>query len=311
MINLFEFDNHIIDTSTFDHHLHGAIVREFEERVCDYVGAKYAASFFSASYALYAIMKSKVCQTPNKIVIPSMIPPVVPNVLADSGVKVSFNCDIDWVGSSYRLCPGVIDSAQQLDKNQYRDNQSDDDLMVFSLYPTKPLSSLDGGIIVSNNKDMIDDLKSLSFYGMQYSEDSWSRVQKQVGYKAYMSTMQATIASRNLDNLDEKYEKLDGIRESYNESFGLCNTSRHLYRISVDNNNDALKYFKSKGIACGIHYTPQHSNPVFAEQLERDSSLYNDVTLAASRTLSIPFHHKLKQEQVNYIIKEVMNFNNG
>ena len=64
MINLFEFDNHVIDTSDFDHLLHGEIVREFEQEICEYVGAKYAASFFSASYAMYSILKSESCGTP-------------------------------------------------------------------------------------------------------------------------------------------------------------------------------------------------------------------------------------------------------
>ena len=149
-------------------------------------------------------------------------------------VKLGFNTDTDWVGGAYQLCSGVIDSAQQLDRDQYKnhlwDNRFGNGLMVFSFYPTKPLSSLDGGIVVSDCKEKIDDLKSLSFYGMEYAEDSWSRVQKQVGYKAYMSTMQATIASRNLKTLDSKYERVDEIRDKYNSELGYENTSRHLYR---------------------------------------------------------------------------------
>jgi UDP-4-amino-4,6-dideoxy-L-N-acetyl-beta-L-altrosamine transaminase len=312
MINLFEFDNHIIDTSTFDHYLHGDIVSEFEQQICEYVGAKYAASFFSASYALYAIMKSSACHTPDMITIPSIIPAVVPNALVDSGTDIKFGSDVDWVGGAYRLCSGVIDSAQQLDRNQYGDhvweNQGDNGLMVFSFYPTKPLSSLDGGIVVSDDKTKIDDLKSLSFYGMEYSEDSWSRIQKQVGFKAYMSTMQATIASRNLENLDIKYEKIDEIRSIYNKAFGLHNTSRHLYRIEVNNNLHAIEHFKSKGIVCGIHYSPQHINPVFSKFDCEDNFSHNNVLDASKRTLSIPLHDKLTSEEVSYIVDEVTNY---
>ena len=314
MINLFEIDNHVIDTSTFDHHLHGSIVREFEDQICEYVGAKYAASFFSASYALYAIMKSDQCAAPDKITIRSMIPPVVPNALVDAGTEIKFNSDTDWVGGSYSLCSGVVDSAQQLNKNQYTnhlwDNQFGNGLMVFSFYPTKPLSSLDGGIVVSDSKEKIDDLKSLSFYGMEYAEDSWSRVQKQVGFKAYMSTMQATIASRNLEKLDEKYEKIDHVRDRYNQAFDLKNTSRHLYRIEVDDNERAIEHFKSKGIVCGVHYKPQHLNPVFSKYNDLNEEFYfhQDVTIPSRKTLSIPLHHKLTSEHVEYIISEVKNY---
>jgi len=314
VINLFEFDNHTIDTSDFDHLLHGQIVKDFEKEVCEYVGAKYAASFFSASYALYAIMKSNICVTPDTISIPSIIPPVVPNALVDAGTKIKFNSNIDWVGGAYKLCDGVIDSAQQLDRNQYKnhlwDNKFGNGLMVFSFYPTKPLSSLDGGIVVSDNKEKIDDLKSLSFYGMEYSDDSWSRVQKQVGFKAYMSTMQATIASRNLKNLDEKYEKIDEIREKYNKELGFENTSRHLYRINVDDNQNAMQYLKDAGIVCGIHYAPQHLNSIFSEynDLHEEFYFHEKVTTPSQQTLSIPLHHMLTSEQTDYIIHKVKQY---
>ena len=307
MLNLFEFDNHVIDTSEFDHFLHGQIVKDFEQEICEYVGAKYAASFFSASYALYSIMNSKVIQTPESISIPSMIPAVVPNLLADAGKKIKFTSDVDWVGNSYILTDGIVDSAQRLDRNQFANECEPDDLMVFSMYPTKPLPSLDGGIVVSNNKEKINDLKSLSFYGMEYAEDSWSRVQKQVGFKAYMSTMQATIASRNLKNLDSRYERIDEIRDKYNSEFGLENISRHLYRIHVENNVEAIPYFKEKGIVTGIHYTPQHLNPVFGEynDLHEEFFFHEMVTIPSRTTLSIPLHDKLTDEQVQYIMKTV------
>ncbi len=310
MINLFEFDNHVIDTSTFDHLLHGEVVKQFEQEICEYVGAKYAASFFSASYALYTIMKSEVCRTPwiKKVIdIPSMIPPVVPNVIVDAGYGISFNDDIDWVGGSYTMTDGLVDSAQKLNRNQYAEECDPDDLLVFSMYPTKPLSSLDGGVVVSNNKKKIDDLKSLSFYGMEYAEESWSRVQKQVGFKAYMSTMQATIASRNLKTLDSKYERIDEIRNKYNSEFGLENTSRHLYRINTLDNEAEMKYFNKNGIVTGVHYKPQHENPVFSEFNDEHEQFFfhQQVTLPSRSTLSIPLHNKLTDEQVDYIIKTV------
>ena len=298
-INLFGFDNHIIDTSKFDHLLHGKAVTDFEKQVCKYVGAKYAASFHSASYAMYCVMKSKACNVSDTIRIPSMIPPVVPNVLRDAGKNILLYDDIDWVGDSYVLTENVIDSAQKINRNQYKKECDDDDIMIFSLYPTKPLSSLDGGVIVSNNKDKIDDLKSLAFYGMDYSDDSWSRKQKQVGFKAYMSTMQATIASRNISKLDNKYSIIDSIRYEYNNAFGLDNTSRHLYRIQVKDNSHAIDYFKSLGIVCGVHYTPIHLNDVYSD-LQSDH--LSAVETAAKQTLSIPMHHRMKTSDVFYVI---------
>tara|TARA_R110000824_G_scaffold3379_2_gene15985 strand:- start:6036 stop:6974 length:939 start_codon:yes stop_codon:yes gene_type:complete len=311
MINLFEFENHLINTEEFDHLLHGKIVKEFEQQICEYVGAKYAASFSSASYAIYSILKSSVCHTPETVTIPSMIPAVVPNVLMDAGVGIKFSTNTKWVGGSYRFTDKVVDSAQKLNRNQFSEECDPDDLLIFSMYPTKPLSSLDGGVVVSNNKEKIDDLKSLSFYGMDFSEDSWSRIQKQVGFKAYMSTMQATIASRNLKTLDKRYERIDEVRSEYNKSFNLNNTSRHLYRIEVRDNKEALKFFHAKGIVCGIHYAPMHSSHIF-EDCTTDGEkrlLDENVSLSSIKTISIPLHYRLTEEQVRHIIKSVKEIN--
>ena len=122
-----------------------------------------------------------------------------------------------------------------------------------------------------------------------------------------MSTMQATIASRNLKNLDSRYERIDEIRDKYNSELGLENTSRHLYRIHVENNVEAIAYFKERGIVTGIHYTPQHLNPVFAEynDIHEEFFFHEMVTIPSRITLSIPLHDKLTDENVQYIIETV------
>ena len=53
MINLFNINNHIIDTSKFSNLLHDSIVEDFENSIASYVGAKYAVSFNSATSAIF------------------------------------------------------------------------------------------------------------------------------------------------------------------------------------------------------------------------------------------------------------------
>ena len=95
--------------------------------------------------------------------LPSMIPPVVLNAIVTSGNKYSFNDNTDWVGDSYILHNfgdyKIVDSAQKLEKNQFKSECDDCDLMVFSFYPTKPIGSSDGGMIVSNDFDKIQEVK--------------------------------------------------------------------------------------------------------------------------------------------------------
>jgi len=52
MIQLFNINNYQINTSDYSNFLHDKKVTEFEEKIADYVGAKYAVSFNSATSAL-------------------------------------------------------------------------------------------------------------------------------------------------------------------------------------------------------------------------------------------------------------------
>ena len=295
-------NNYTIDTSQFEPLLHDPVVEQFEQSIADYVGAKYACSFHSATMAIFLALLGDEKKT---ISIPSVIPPVVANAILCSGNEIEYYDDVDWVGSSYLLHDfgdyKIIDSAQQLSKGQYSQQAEDQDLMVFSFYPTKPVGSCDGGMIVSNDKRKIDRLRVLSRNGMSLEADSWDRKILLPGWKMYMNSIQATIAMKNFNKLPEKMLRYEEIKYRYNKSFNLDNKSNHLYRITVDNNDNFLSIMKDKGIQCGIHYRAIHEMncyKVSGTKLPKSEK-------TSKTTASIPFHEELSDEQIRYIIKEV------
>jgi len=302
MIKLLHVEDYIVNTGQFDPLLNDKIVEEFENQVCEYVGAKYACSVHSATMAIFFCLLEEEKQT---IKIPSVIPPVVPNAIITSGHDVSFVDNVSWVGSSYVLKQfddyKIIDSAQQLDKNQFRDQANDEDLMIFSFYPTKPVGSIDGGMIVSNDKEKINRLKTLTRYGMSQSDNSWERKIILPGWKMYMNSVQCYIAQKNLLRLDCKQERMDEIREKYNLAFGLNRNSRHLYRINVADNKGFLKKMYELSIQCGIHYSALHLDKVYNKNI---ISLPKS-EIESGTTVSIPFHEKLTKREIDYIIQEV------
>lgn len=303
MINLFNIEKYTIDTNNFTNILHDKVVEVFENNVCEYVGAKYACGFNSATNAIFLSLLNKDIT----VNIPSMIPPVVLNAILTSNNKIKFRDDTDWVGDSYVLHDfgdyKIIDSAQKLERDQFKKEANDGDLMIFSFYPTKPVGSIDGGIIVSNDKNKIRYFKEMVLNGMTYSEDNWERVIKHAGYKMYLNSVQAYVGNKNLKKLDEKYKKLKTVREIYNKEFSYSNTSNHLYRIIVDNRNEVINNLKTKGISTGIHYNPTHKEEVYMNGDECVNSDYY-----GSRTLSIPFHEKLTNAELDKIVKEVKKY---
>lgn len=304
MIELFNINTFKINTKKYNSLLHDSIVTEFEQKIANYVGAKYAVSVNSATSAIFLALQNKNTQ----LIIPSMIPPVVLNAIITSGNTYKFIDNPEWVGNSYILHKfddyKIIDSAQKLEKNQFITECNDNDLMIFSFYPTKPIGSCDGGLIVSNNEEKINYLKTLAFNGMSYSINNWERIVKFPGYKMYMNSIQAHIALNNFKKYEEKLKKLEKIRNFYNTNLGYSNTSTHLYRIKIKTRNDFITYMKNKKITCGIHYNCAHLNDVY----KLSNSICPLSEHESSITVSIPYHEKLSINELQYIIKSIKNY---
>jgi len=312
MIQLFNIPNHKIDTSTFSHLLHGKIVDELETNFAEYVGAKYACMANSASSLLYLALKRFNNQV---IQIPSTIPIVVPNVIANSGNKIQFYNDDKWVGHCYHMHDDIFDSAQEVSRNQYSNLGNNDAIMVFSFYPTKPVSGCDGGIVVSNNKEKIDYFRLMTMNGTSFDEDSWKRRHMTAGYKMHATSIQAYIANENLKKLDIKNSILDEINSVYNASLGYNNNSRHLYTIRVKDNKSFIANMLKEDIACGVHYEHCHGKSPFEEhEIKPDVYRYESSDLTKSEktsvtTVSIPFHEKLDPKEIKKITHYAEKFN--
>tara|TARA_Y100001970_G_C14253525_1_gene873474 strand:+ start:1306 stop:2241 length:936 start_codon:yes stop_codon:yes gene_type:complete len=307
MIDLFNINNYDVNTSTFDSFIMDKSVSDLEDKLTAYVGAQHGCLVNSASTAIFLSLSE---EKPTIISIPSIIPPVVLNMIILAGHKINFVDNTEWVGHSYIMHEfdsyKIIDSAQEIYKNKFSQDANDDDLMIFSFYPTKPIGGSDGGLIVSNNKTKIDSIKTLSQYGMSQSENSWDRKIIKPGWKFYMNTFQSFIVNENFKKLEQKITKLEKIRNLYNSEFGINNTSMHLYRIKTKNNQQFLAKMKEKNIQCGIHYKSTHNDLVYqkysvnsvTEKLEKSNNI-------SDTTASIPFHEKLSMSDVEIVINEV------
>tara|TARA_Y100000310_G_scaffold23914_1_gene22928 strand:- start:79 stop:840 length:762 start_codon:yes stop_codon:yes gene_type:complete len=243
---------------------------------------------------------------PRDVKIPSVIPLVVANAILTSGNNIKFVDNIDWVGDSYILHKfrtyKVIDSAQKLERNQFKKECDPDDLMIFSHYPTKPLGGADGGVIVTDDYNKYKWFKQAVLNGTTFSNNNWERSISFPGYKFYMSSMQAKIIMNNFVFFDKKMSGLKSLCDTYNRELGYENTSLHLYRIEVLDNQKFITNMKNAGIICGIHYPALHLNSVYAKGggFECDKS-----KKLQGRTVSLPMNEKLSFLELEYIIDKV------
>ena len=309
MIQLFKVQT-LTTLPKFSNLLHDKIKVEVEEQVADYSGARYAVALSSATDAIFLCLKSLGKNV--TCTVPSLTTTRFLNSIVYSGNQYEFVDDTGWVGNEYILYKSenfqIIDSAQRFDKWQFNKECSDDDLLIFSNYPTKPLGGLKGGFVVSNNKEKIEWIRQASHFGENFSTDSWKGKSNFIGWQMYMNSVEAYFVKEALKGYNEKRQRLDDIREMYRhelQHYVMTGDSYHLFRIYVKDNEKFLRSMSGKGITCGIHYKPAHLNEVYNYG---KGWACIDSEYAGRQIASIPFHDGLTNADVKTVIKAVKGF---
>ena len=174
--------------------------------------------------------------------------------------------------------------------------------MFFSFYPTKPLGGSDGGIIVTDDYEKYRWFKSAVLNGMSYANNNWERKISFPGYKMYMNSIQAQICLNNFKTFKEKMSSLQNLVDIYNRELGYNNSSSHLYRIEVTDNQKFINKMKENGIVCGVHYSALHLNAVYNNGNE---FICPKSEKLQSRTVSLPMNEDLSDDDISYVIKKV------
>lgn len=295
----------------------GGKVFEFEQALAKYVGAKYAIALDSCTSALFLALLWERQQAEKdqkeavEVGIPSMTVPLVAAAAIEAGRRIYYTDDTDWVGNAYNLVgTNVFDSAHQLERDQFvKMELSNDAKLCFSFYPTKSIGSADGGAIATNDEEFAKWARSISTYGRNQGSkygNSWDYEVELIGYKRHYTNLQAVICHAQLDRLDDTNFNRKVIRDYYNGSFGLENTSLYLYRMTVPNREDFLKFMDEKNIECGVHFKPLHMMKAYAgfevrgnkEKIEEDYAC----------TVSLPFFGSMTGEQVEAVVAAVKEY---
>ncbi len=185
---------------------------------------------------------------------------------------------------------------------------------TFSLYPTKNITSAEGGMITTNDAALAEKCRVLRQHGMRrrYYHD-------ELGFNFRMTDIHAAIGLAQLKKLD----KFNAARQAnarflseHIRGVGVpkvppgCTHVYHQYTIRVPNGKrDALlKYLTEHGVGTGVYYpVPVHQQTFYVEQLGYRQTL-PEAECAAAEVLSLPVHPALSQADLKAIVAAVNEF---
>lgn len=189
---------------------------------------------------------------------------------------------------------------------------------AFSFYPGKNLGAMgDGGMVVTNNKDLAEKIKLLRNYGQKEKYQHLI-----LGSNSRLDNLQAAILRVKLKKLKRWNVKRLENAKLYNrllvgtpvitpKIFPNYNHIFHLYVIRIRQRERLIKYLAEKGIATQMHYPlPIHLQPAYKD-LGYKKGDFPVAEKIASEILSLPMFPQLKLEEIKYICQEIKAFYRG
>ncbi len=204
------------------------------------------------------------------------------------------------------------------------------DFAVFSFYATKNITCGEGGAIISNHKNLMEKIKSISNNGM--TKPAFKRFVKkkyvpwdvkQVGFKANLSDVNASLLEEQVINYSKLRNNRKKIFDQYIKAFknindiffpksSFVNRDFHLFPIGVNEKyrDKLIEYLLKKNIFVTVNYKSITQLNYYKNKYKIKKNTFPKSEKWSKQTLSLPFHQKLEKKDINFISKVITGFFN-
>lgn len=200
------------------------------------------------------------------------------------------------------------------------------DISVFSFHPVKHITTGEGGMITTNNKQLYDKLCLYRTHGiskdpllMKENHGGWYNEMIGLGFNYRLTDFQAALGISQLRRADSGLIRRRQIAAKYNQAFtGIAGLkipfveekyyhAYHLYVIQVKDRYGLYDFLRKKNILVQVHYVPLHLMPYYQKRGNKKGDL-PIVEAYYQHCLSLPIFPSLTEEEQDYIIEKVIYF---
>lgn len=326
----------------------GQRVEEFERKFASYLGVKHAIAVCNGTAALHLALLAHGIGSGDEVITTPFSFIASSNSILFTGARPMF---VDIAPDTYNIDPEGIKEriaektrallpvhlyGRAADMGAIREIAEDHNLLIiedacqahgasydgkkagtfgtaaFSFYPTKNMTTGEGGMITTDNPEIANKLKLLRNHG------SKTRYLHEIlGFNLRMTDISAAIGIEQLKKLEKFNEKRRGnavkLTRKLRKIDGIITPkvkqrSKHVfhqYTIRITkrfgmNRDEVAKQLGERGIGTGIYYpTPIHRQPLY-RKLGYSDVLPNS-ELAATEVLSLPVHPAVGDKEIDYI----------
>ena len=346
---------------------HGKYNHLFEENFSKYLGVKYALSLNSCTSALELAIKVNNLKKADEVIVPSFTWVASANAIINGGATPVFcdsnidtrnttaeniekcitkrtkalmiihyggqSCEMDKIlklVKKYKLIL-IEDSAETIGSKWKNKLAGSFGIGCFSFFPTKNITTGEGGMITSNDKKFIDKCKLLIAHGIDKStfqrenaNKPWVKISLLAGHNFRLSNLLAGIGYEQLKKLNKLNAQRKKVAKKYLKILKYIpnivlpitsNLATHTYQtfsilVPKEKRENLLIYLNSRGIGASVHFTPAlHQQKLFKKYKKKYVSLKNAEILSA-RSVSLPIYPDMKDQDINFVCKNLKFFFN-
>lgn len=339
----------------------GPKIEEFEKAIARYCGAKYGVAVSSGTAALHLSYIVAGIKPGDEIITTPLTFAATANMMIFCGAKPVFAdierdtlnidpnlvenlitpktkaivpvdfaghpCDYDQIfkiAKKYNLL--VIEDASHALGAQYKGKRigSFADMTILSFHPVKHITTGEGGMVLTNNKDFYEKLKTLRHHGMIKKPENggWYCEMEYPGFNYRITDFQCALGLSQLKKINKFIKKRKEIVEIYNEAFenikeivvpvekDYAKSAWHLYPIQVQgvDRRKMFEQLKKDGIGAQVHYLPLHLQPFYQERFEYKKGDFPIAEKYYKKAITLPLFPKMTNKDIQCVVESLKKY---
>lgn len=202
------------------------------------------------------------------------------------------------------------------------------DATVFSFYATKTITTGEGGMVVTRNREVTDRVKVMRLHGI--SRDAFDRYRSNVpswqyevvapGYKYNLTDPAAAMGRVQLGRAGGMRDRRAQIAATYDAAFigldlqlpdhGPVGTQHawHLYVVRVPEGgrrDQFIRDLSERGIGTSVHFIPLHLQPYWRDRRGLTPERFPNASAQFERVISLPIFSSMTDDQVARVVDAV------
>ncbi|MBI1866333.1 MAG: UDP-4-amino-4,6-dideoxy-N-acetyl-beta-L-altrosamine transaminase [Candidatus Staskawiczbacteria bacterium] len=192
------------------------------------------------------------------------------------------------------------------------------DMTVFSFHPVKHITTGEGGMILTNNKNFYDKLKVLRSHGIvkKPEKGAWYYEIENPSFNFRITDIQCALGLSQLKKLDKFIKRRREIVKIYNNNFKNTEnlilpkenfqgiSAWHVYTVQLID-KDRRKFFEQlqkSGIGAQVHYMPLHMHPFYQKEFGYKLGDFPVAEKYYERAVTLPLFPKMTNNEVERVI---------